>query len=207
MSTSRDQTIRELAVALDSITATRPIAAPVEAEVSGSFGPASADIVRPAHAIDALRHPDDLVTFEYQDFHVVIATRAVTTANGAFVLMVLVYERQDKLFVESAFRLYLPTDEARASASDAKHTFLAFLERNAIPYESAGRRVLFIPIHRFAASPTLDIAQAFGLQPQDGPNFIFSGSVRHNDDESWTFAWPFLVNADEYYRDITEHQR
>lgn len=201
------QTPAELAEALRVITAVDP-APPATPEIGDSFEEMSLGIVRRAHAMDALSNPDGSVVFEYQDARMAVVTQARTTPNGAFVLLVLVNDVPSKKgMVPGAFRLYGTEAEVAELAGDARASFQAFLERYAIPFASAGRQVLFLPVLNFpVVGGTLDIPAAFGLSMTPDAKWTVSATYRVSADQA-TALWPFVLDVSHYEADVKARRR
>jgi hypothetical protein len=203
-----EQPEAELTAALEAVTASEVPPAPSSIDTEGdAFEALSLGVVRRQHAIAAMRRPDSIVAFEYQDLKLLIAARATKTDSGEFVLLAVGHDEPGRRVVTSAWRLYGSHDDVAALAADARGAFRAFLARYGLPYESHGRRVLFVPVHVTAATPQPDLVREFGLRIEPGHSWGFNGQARRNADGTWTMTWPFLVDQTLYQRDVGEHRR
>jgi hypothetical protein len=202
------QTPDDLAAALQAVTAVAPPSATATV-IGESFDDQGAGIVRRAHAQAALDAPDNVVVFEYQDTRLRVVSKATTTPNGAFVLLVLTYESSgEKPLVPAAYRLYEEDHKVAELARDARASFQTFLERYAIPYRYEGREVRFLPVatFRFPSSGEFNVSEAFGLAPPPPTKVVLSTTFRI-DGGTITCAWPFIVDLGRYTADVTRHRR
>jgi hypothetical protein len=181
---------------------------PTDPQIEGeSFDVVSFGKVRHGHALEAAKRPDSQVMFEYQDSNRIVATRAVNTPNGAFVLLVMERDEEGKRLVDSAYRLYGNPAEITELASDAKRAFQVFLERYCRNFSSGGRQVRFVPVHITKPTQQLDLVAEFGLTASGTESWSLNTMAQQNGDGTWTMTWPFVVNSTAYEADIRERQR
>lgn len=145
-----------------------------------------------------------------------VATKAVSVPASDFVLAAIGVEIGRKRLINSAYRLYGEAAEVQRLAANATAAFQTFLERFAIPYETRGREVMFVPIVTgtipAGTQPSMEaVLSLLGIKWRPGerperaftlhatPKFSTSGGV--------TIAWPFLIDTAAYQQELARHRR
>jgi hypothetical protein len=204
-----DQTSEELRGAIEAAALTGEIA-PKEISIQAReiFEGMSGGVVRPGHALEAARSPDDVAVLEYQGSRISFSTKAVHLGEADFVVLAVGNEGSKRRLVQAAYRLYDDATATDALAANALQAFQELLERYAQAFESKGRRVLFVPIHTAPVAGDVSmkdlIASVFGVESTAethwGGNFQMKVS-----NGTMTMAWPFLINLKQYTADARQH--
>jgi hypothetical protein len=214
MESEQGQSPEQLAAALAAIRVdldfpAKEYAVGIEGPNSDAFNAQSMNAVRPQHALDAVRNPDDVAVYAYQDARMFLATKVPT---GDFVLLVIGSEAGKQRTIQVAYRLYGEESEVRSLATDASAAFQTLLERFAIPFKSKGRDVVFVPVLTGQIPPTgqLDLTGLSGLVGIDlvgRRSLTLNMSLKISDQGQVTLAWPFIVDTAEYERQLKRHRR
>lgn len=186
----------------------------LEMQVSDDYATASADLVRPQHALETLRQPDGVATYEYSGSRLVIATRRIVTRRGSYVMLVLADGSDDSLEVRAAYRLYADGDEARV-VEDPSQAFAWLLIRYGVDFTNEGRRVRFLPAIVVDANPPRNmgefeevIATALPwILPGDEGELFASIRAMVRSTGQTVIAWPFAILIDRYKAEVRPRRR
>lgn len=151
-----DQTVEEIQQALGAIERAEQPQGRYDVAIDGKGR--RDDIVRSAHAIDAVDHADAMREYEFEDGVYFAATRKTSVARGDFVLLVFGSIDDGRAMIWAAFRVY-PGEEADldALADDPSLAFAVLLKRYGHTYpDNQGRRVHFVPFLHVPQPPSLD---------------------------------------------------
>jgi hypothetical protein len=214
------QSTAELAEALEAISVDPPFdAGQYRVRIGGpteAFNAQSVRGVRPQHAVDAAQSPDDVALYAYRDSRLFVTTKLISVSADPFVLLVIGSERGRERSVDCAYRLYGEQLEVEPLAADATVAFQTFLERFGIPYETRGRKVLFVPIITgnipAGTQPDIEsISRILGLdrKPGERPERAFNlhAQFRFSGTGDVIMAWPFLLDIAGYEQELQRHRR
>jgi len=175
--------------------------------------------VRSVHAVQALRQPSAVASYELAQVRILLVTRRVTSSKHPYTLLLIASVRNgDQTEILLGFHIY---DDAVVLSEETLpfDVFAVLLERYGVPIEVGGLRALFIPRAtvelpellpgetsedrmRMAAKAILPVAL-----PQEEPFLYAHTKFRDKTMRTMDVAWAFAILIERYRCDIRRHRR
>lgn len=209
-----EQTVDEIVAALEATRAEEPPAGPYVRVPAARYRMMSHDVLRQAHAHDAVERPDASATYTqaFGDMH--LWTRRPTSAPWV-ALATSVNRIEQGIVIDAGYRVAADSDEhAAALAADPARALGTLLTRYGLSYFSERKRVFVTPLHVATLAAPLEelgadqFARAVGLQtPPDGSQVAVNVKVSRSRDGVSRLSWLFVIDLGRYEADAKADRR
>lgn len=209
------QTIDEIVAALEATRLPDAPTGPYIRVPAARYTRMTHDVLRQAHAHDAVERADASASFEQSISTLHLFSRRAPDGGAWVALATSVTAHERGIVIDAGFRVPADSPEHAAElALDPARTLATLLTRFGLSYYSDNKRVFITPLHVASLSGPLEelgpdqFARAVGLEvPPDGSAVAVNVSVARSRDGMTRLAWLFVVDLTKYAAEAAPRRR
>jgi hypothetical protein len=173
-------------------------------EVSDLFRAESAEVVRPAHAVEAFLDPDQLTVFEFEGSELSLATRRIELGNEPYTLLIIAFNPPGApKQLSLGFRVF--DDDNATTPVDPEDCLDAFLRRHGIVLTVGDQTGVFVRRARLEAGSASPLSL---IHLDSSPARCIVSALVRVDAAGWAdLSWVFAIDRDSYEQDVRAHRR